>query len=272
MYRDTELAFLQINISDMTFAEWALPWAHSANEANLAEVHLCFSKLCAPSLKGLSRAIRRVDGVTISVPQGHEADIPARLRHLSTIRVLPRLEDMRKVLSQNYQLEVSCTVADMTELLPNLKGHLSRVLFDLGMDDSELADLYLDDRIQSNDCIRIRGQVMTRELLRAHPCNAFVSTQARCHGAKTSFPRELVLGADALLRPYGLPDDDLIIGCATDAPLCDLLAAYEGSPAHEKFLKLNRRAYLDHVVSGVFIARSWRGVLSSYAHEHAGAQ
>lgn len=230
---------------------------------NLAEVHLRLGDDAGAALRALSGELRRAPRATVSVPLGHERSIGPRLRGRATVRVPAELETIQTVVARGHQAEVECGVDAAAALVPALSPLAAHVLFNFGDDASDLG--LLPAPADGGAGVRIRGQVMTRELLRAHPCNAYLCAGARCHSSKSPFPRELVVRSDGSVQPYGITDDLLTLGRSSDANLAQLLQKYEGSPAHEAFLELNRQAYLDNVVSGLFTAKCWRGVLAEQA-------
>lgn len=101
------------------------------------------------------------------------------------------------------------------------------------------------------------------QILRKHPCNAYILSCASCHSGKKDLPRSFTIKSDGRVFPEGMGVDcvrfeKFVMGNIFDKNLEQLLETYRFSENHLRFKEACKRIYHDFVLDFPFGVLPWR--------------
>lgn len=137
------------------------------------------------------------------------------------------------------------------QLLDVLQKH--KWLFDkiiIGVPDDMLtADFIFTNRDLPNTDLMFSDFILTTKTIKQHPCNIFLCSGLKCHGKKSTLPRNIFITPSCDVYIHKLPK--LIIGNINNDDIDVILNRYIDSQEHKKFIELNRKMYIKYILTDV---------------------
>ncbi|MFQ6695993.1 MAG: hypothetical protein ACLRFQ_01725 [Alphaproteobacteria bacterium] len=144
-----------------------------------------------------------------------------------------------------YQIQYS---EHLLSALQKCKWLFDKIIIDIP-DDMLSADTIFAGRNLPNTELMFSDFILTTQTIKQHPCNIFLCSGLKCHGKKSTLPRNIFITPGGDVYIHKLPK--LIIGNINNDDIDVILKRYIDSPEHKIFIELNRKMYIKYILTGI---------------------
>lgn len=239
-YLDTELATVTIKDASLDFIKRnGKKLIEKLYVANFQRIFIELSN--NNDIIAISDIVQKYDNVFLCVNNISTKNIKNCINKID----ISKLSTIKKTDSCFYQIQYSEQLLDM---LQRHKWLFDKVIIDVP-DDMLSADLIFANQGLPDTDLMFSDFILTAQTIKQHPCNIFLCSGLRCHGKKSTLPRNIFITPRGDVYIHKLPE--LIIGNINNDDIDVILNRYIDSSEHKKFIELNRKMYIKYILTGI---------------------
>lgn len=179
----------------------------------------------------------------------------------NSMPVILILENLENIILEQYDFtSLFLEITFNGIIYPKFDKLKSSIIWDLPFSDTNWQQF--DDLMEilmqqyDNDDLMIKQILLSKSLIKEHPCNVYLCSSSHCHSKHGNFPRMLYISDKGDIFPYGIEDNCICIGniISEYEILCN---EYNDSAEKQKFINLNRELYLEIIDKSCYELIPW---------------